>query len=198
MKTEAQLSAQYWDKRYRTDDFGWDIGVISTPLKQYFDQLSNKELFILIPGAGNAYEAEYLLRLGFKNVYVCDFALNPLENLKKRCPEFPEDHLLHSDFFLLQNCQFDIIVEQTFFCALDPTLRKKYFEKMHSLLKPSGKIVGLLFDDVLNNDKPPFGGNAKEYTTYFNDLFNIHIYEKAYNSIPPRDGRELFINLVRK
>ena len=198
MKPEPQLSAQYWDERYKTDDFGWDLGSISTPLKHYFDQLTNKEISILIPGAGNAYEAEYLIQSGFGNVHVCDFALSPLENLKKRCPEFPADQFLHSDFFLLQDSQFDIIIEQTFFCALDPTLRKKYFEKMHSLLKPSGKIVGLLFDDVLNADKPPFGGNAKEYSSYFIDLFKVHTYEKAYNSIPPREGRELFINLRRK
>lgn len=32
------------------------------PLKVYFDQLTNKDLKILIPGGGNSHEAEYLLK----------------------------------------------------------------------------------------------------------------------------------------
>lgn len=198
MKLQDDLNAKYWDQRYIKEDFGWDLGEISTPLKTYFDQLHDTSLSILIPGAGNAYEAEYLINKGFKNVYVCDFALIPLQNLKQRCPDFNQKHLLHSDFFELENLHFDLIIEQTFFCALNPELRKKYFEKVYALLKPHGKLVGLLFDDVLNTDEPPFGGNAPEYITYFKGLFETQVYEKCYNSIKPRAERELFINLMKK
>ena len=54
------LSSEYWNTRYVENDFGWDAGEITTPLKTYFDQLKDKSLKILIPGAGNSYEAEYL------------------------------------------------------------------------------------------------------------------------------------------
>ena len=91
---------------------------------------------------------------------------------------------------------FDLIVEQTFFCAIDPSLRKKYFEKMYSLLKPKGKIVGLLFDTEFEVS-PPFGGTKSEYENYFKNLFKINVFEKCYNSIKPREGKELFINLER-
>jgi hypothetical protein len=60
------LTKQYWNNRYVTDDFSWDIGDVSLPLKTYIEQLNNKELKILIPGAGNAYEAEFLFRSGKK------------------------------------------------------------------------------------------------------------------------------------
>jgi SAM-dependent methyltransferase len=198
MNQQHDLSAHYWDQRYVAQDFGWDLGEISTPLKTYFDQLQDISLSILIPGAGNAYEAEYLVKKGFRAVYVCDFALSPLQNLKKRCPDINEKHLLHFDFFELKNLQFDLIIEQTFFCALDPKLRKKYFQKMHELLKPNGRLAGLLFDDALNADQPPFGGNAAEYKTYFKDLFTIHHFEPCYNSIKPRAERELFIDLIKQ
>lgn len=188
------LSIEYWNQRYVNNDFGWDIGSISNPLKEYFNQLSNKEIFILIPGAGNAYEAEYLVNNDFTNVFVCDFANEPLKNLQQRCTKIKKENLLHTDFFQLQNLRFDLIVEQTFFCALHPSLRKKYFEKMHELLKPKGKLVGLLFNEPLNSDKPPFGGSKNEYEIYFKDHFKIHTYETCYNSIKPRAGRELFIN----
>lgn len=192
----SDLSIDYWNNRYLQNDFGWDIGSISTPLKEYIDQLVDKTISILIPGAGNAYEAEYLVEKGFTNVYVCDFANQPLINLRKRCPAIKEENLLCLDFFEIKGMKFDLIVEQTFFCALHPSLRQKYFLKMKELLKPGGKLVGLLFDDKLNNDKPPFGGSKEEYTRYFKGLFKIHVYGACYNSIKPREGRELFINLI--
>ncbi|WP_317897177.1 methyltransferase [Aurantibacillus circumpalustris] len=200
----SKLDEKYWSDRYRNNDFGWDTGAITNPLKKYFDQLSNKEISILIPGAGNAYEAEYLVNNGFTNVYVCDLSEEPLKNLKKRCPAFKNENLLLLDFFKLRQSPFeqsaltfDLIVEQTFFCALNPSLRKKYFEKMSTLLNPGGRLVGVLFDDVLNKDHPPFGGNKEEYLAYIDSSFKIKTFEKCYNSIKPRENRELFINLVR-
>ena len=70
----VQLNKDIWNERYHNKETGWDIGHISTPLKEYFDQLENKSLKILIPGCGNAYEAEYLIQLGFKKVFLIDWA----------------------------------------------------------------------------------------------------------------------------
>jgi methyl halide transferase len=198
MQANVSLDKNYWDQRYQNADFGWDLGEISPPLKAYFDGLQNKDIKILIPGAGNAYEAEYLFNKGFQNVFVCDFARSALDNLKKRCPDFPETHLLESDFFELNEKGFDLIIEQTFFCAINPSLRKKYFENMHKLLAVNGKLVGLLFDDTLNADAPPFGGSAKEYKPLFEPLFTAQRFEPCVNSIKPRAGRELFIELIKK
>jgi methyl halide transferase len=190
------LTGNYWNNRYLNNDFGWDVGEVSQPLKTYFDQLTNKELTILIPGAGNAWEAEYLANNGFSNVYVCDLAIEPLNNLQQRCKAINSKHLIQGNFFDLE-LSFDLVIEQTFFCAIDPSLRKKYFEKTHSILKQGGKLVGLLFNDALNTDKPPFGGNKDEYMDYFKDILTVKTYETCYNSIKPREGREIFINLVR-
>lgn len=192
-----KLSPEYWNERYLNNTSPWDTGSITAPLKTYFYQLKDKTISVLIPGAGNAYEAEYLVNNGFTNVFVCDIATEPLNNLKKRCPAFKSENLLLIDFFELKE-QFDLIVEQTFFCALDPKLRKNYFEKMEELLNPGGKLVGLLFDDLLNTDHPPYGGSKEEYLSYIGPGFKINTFEHCHNSIMPRAGRELFINLELK
>ena len=127
-----KLNKDYWENRYKTNDAVWDAGEITTPLKDYFDQLTNKSLKVLIPGAGNSYELEYLINNGFENVYVLDFAKIPLENIKKRMPTISDEKLIEADFFE-HTKHYDLIVEQTFFCALEPHLRKKYVEKMASL-----------------------------------------------------------------
>lgn len=191
------LSEKKWDKRYQNNDIGWDLGEISTPIKTYFDQLENKELKILIPGGGNSYEAEYLFKLGFKNVFVIDLSKTAIENIKKRVLNFPALQLIHGNFFELDN-KFDLIIEQTFFCAIDPKLREKYTLKMHQLLKPNGKVVGVLFNVPLNKDRPPFGGHKNEYINYFSPYFNIDFIDKCYNSFGNRKNRELFIKLRKK
>lgn len=188
------LDEAYWTERYVQQQTGWDIGYVATPLKSYFDQLTDIGLKILIPGAGNAYEAEYLWNMGFTNVFVIDLSKRPLEQLKKRVKNFPSSQLVHGDFFE-HSGKYDLIIEQTFFCALNPLLRKSYVLKMKELLKPGGKLVGVLFNIPLNKDRPPFGGNEKEYRGLFNGQFSIEIMCEAYNSIPPRQGSELFVKM---
>ena len=180
----------YWEERYQKGETGWDAGAITTPLKEYIDQIKNKDLKILIPGAGNGYEFDYLVNNGFKNVYVIDIAPSPLQNIANKNPEF-KSNLIHDDFFNLDE-KFDLVIEQTFFCALPPALRTQYAEKMHEILIPEGKIIGLLFDFPLTAEGPPFGGSKKEYLTLFSSKFKIQILERAYNSIKPRENKELF------
>ena len=191
------LDEGFWDSRYQSDNIGWDLGRISTPLKEYFDQLNNKDLKILIPGGGNSYEAEYLHIKGFKNVFVVDVSKTALENLQKRIPSFPEEHLIHSNFFELQET-FGLIIEQTFFCALNPELRPQYAIKMNELLQVKGKLVGLLFSVPLYDNRPPFGGNKEDYIPYFKPYFNLEIIETSYNSISERANQELFIKFIKK
>jgi len=191
------LNKNFWDLRYQNNEIGWDIGYISTPLKKYIDQLTDKNIKILIPGGGNSYEAEYLHNLDFKNVFVLDISPTALTNLKNRVPDFPKNHLINIDFFKLNN-SFDLILEQTFFCALTPKLRDNYVLKMNQLLRPNGKLVGLLFNIPLNKDRPPFGGTKKEYLSYFKNYFKIEIMELSYNSISERTNNELFIKLIKK
>ncbi|WP_460218646.1 methyltransferase domain-containing protein [Psychroserpens sp. MEBiC05023] len=191
------LNESFWDNRYKTNDTRWDLGEISPPIKTYVDQIVDKNIRILIPGGGNSYEAEYLHNKGFKNVYVVDVSKTALNNLQSRAPKFPKSQLVHANFFDLDMC-FDLILEQTFFCALDPKLRIKYVEHMYHLLSNSGALVGLLFNQPLHNDKPPFGGNKATYISLFENRFHIDIMEPCYNSISHRQGNELFFRLLKK
>lgn len=192
----VKFDKNFWNNRYLNNETGWDIGYVSTPLKTYIDQLQNKNIKILIPGGGNSYESEYLYNNGFKNVYVVDISEKALQNFKERVPDFPTTQLLHKDFFTIDTT-FDLIFEQTFFCALHPKLRKQYALKMYELLVENGKLVGVLFNFPLPKKEPPFGGDIDEYRTLFSSHFIIESLELCYNSIPKRSGREFFIKLVK-
>jgi methyl halide transferase len=188
------LNEQYWNERYATKSTGWDLGAVSPPLKAYIDQLTDKNLRILIPGCGNTYEAAYLLQQGFTNITVLDIAPLLVAELQQQFANEPHLKVVEGDFFTHQG-EYDLILEQTFFCAIDPGLRPAYAQQMHQLLAPGGKLVGVLFNREFEAAGPPFGGNAEEYKAYFTPYFETLVLEPCYNSIQPRAGNELFVVL---
>lgn len=187
--SQNKLDADYWSNRYQQQQTGWDIGYGSTPLVAFLQSVTDKTISILIPGCGNAYEADWLLQNGFTNVTVLDISPVLTAALKERLKDQPIN-IVTADFFEHQQ-QYDLILEQTFFCALDPSFRTKYVEHMHQLLKSGGRLVGVLFNRQFDGG-PPFGGTQEEYEPLFSKHLHIKKMELCNNSIPSRKGSELF------
>lgn len=192
-----ELDQSFWNDQYIANTTGWDLGQVSPPLKDYIDQLRDKDLKILIPGCGNSYEAEYLLRMGFTNINLIDIAPELVERLKSKFKSDLNIKIILGDFFTHEG-EYDLILEQTFFCALDPVLRKSYVEQMKKLLKNGGKLAGLLFVKEFEKAGPPFGGTKKEYELLFRNDFELKVFEPCINSFDKRAGTEMFVVLVKK
>ncbi len=191
------LDQDFWNSRWQTGQTGWDVGSASPPICEYFKKIENTEAGVLIPGCGNAYEAEYLSQQGFKNITILDIAPKAVEKLQEKFRSKADINIRHQDFFH-HNGSYDFIIEQTFFCALLPELRPAYVEKVAELSKPGGKLVGVMFNVDFQKAGPPFGGSISEYQDLFQDDFEISILEPCYNSISPRMGTEIFVELIRK
>ncbi|MCB9196656.1 MAG: SAM-dependent methyltransferase [Flavobacteriales bacterium] len=189
------LSSEYWNNRYIGNETGWDIGHASPAIIAFFQNI-DRSAKILIPGCGNAYEGEILHQMGFEKLHLMDFASETKKNFIERYLHFPKEQFIVGDFFELEG-KYDYIVEQTFFCALTPTLRTAYAKKMHSLLAENGTLVGLMFDAPLNDDRPPFGGCKEDYKKLFSQHFNHVELVPCENSIVPRAGRELWIEIKK-
>ncbi|MBL7701621.1 MAG: methyltransferase domain-containing protein [Ferruginibacter sp.] len=192
-----KLDAEYWSNRYDDGTASWDLGQVSPPVKNYIDQLTDKNIRILIPGCGNTYEADYLLKLGFTNVTVIDIAPALVAQLNEKYQGNQNIKIILGDFFE-HNGEYDLILEQTFFCALDPALRESYVAKMHELLAPGGKLAGVLFNRGFEEQGPPFGGDENQYRTLFGKYFTFKTFNPCYNSFPKRKDTELFIILVKQ
>jgi SAM-dependent methyltransferase len=191
-----KLDASFWDEQYRNNNAIWDLGIVSPPLKAYIDQLKIKDIAILIPGAGNAYELKYLIENGFQNITIIDISKEIIDQLKKQHFNLTQVRIIEGDFFKHKG-QYDLILEQTFFCALHPELRNNYMFKMNQLLKPKGKLVGLFFGVFFSFPGPPFGGEIEYYKEMFSAFFEIKVLSPCYNSIKPRMGTELFAILIK-
>jgi len=185
------LGSNYWNDRYLQGDTGWDMGIVSPPLQAYFDQLADKNISILIPGCGNSYEAEYLLKQDFTDITLLDISPVLIGRLRHKFGPPPALHLITANFFDHKG-QYDLIIEQTFFCSLDPEQRPAYAGQTERLLKPGGKLAGLLFDRDFPKG-PPFGGHKDDYKILLEKTLRIKTLEPCYNSIKPRAGTELFL-----
>jgi len=187
-----KLDDHFWSERYEHHQTGWDIGFASGPLVHYINQLTQKDVRILIPGCGNAYEADYLLQKGFTNITLLDISHTLVAHLKEHFKD-KQINILHADFFDHSGA-YDVILEQTFFCALDPALREAYAQQMKQLMAPCGTLAGVLFNKAFTGG-PPFGGNTAEYRELFQKYFKIKTLETCYNSIVPRKNSEVFFIL---
>lgn len=181
------MDKAFWKQRYKSEQTGWDLGEVSPPIQAYIDQLDNKNLSILIPGCGFGHEVSYLLNSGFTNVTALDIVEEPLNLLSQKHPKL---NVLCQDLFDVKTT-FDLILEQTIFCALLPEKRRDYIKHMGELLNPGGKFVGVLFNREFDGG-PPFGGSMQEYVEYFNEVFSEFQMELCFNSAKPRQGTELF------
>ena len=191
------INQGYWNELYLEGFIGWDLGQASPPLIDFFKTLDDTNIRILIPGCGNAYEAKVLYDRGFHNTTLLDWSAEALNAVKKRFGAIEDSNLVCEDFFEHRS-SYDLIIEQTFFCAIEPSLREHYAKQASNLLKPDGVVAGVLFRREFEQEGPPWGGTLEEYKTCFNPYFNIETLEPCYNSIAQRAGNELFIKLIKK
>ncbi|HRP88964.1 MAG TPA: methyltransferase domain-containing protein [Edaphocola sp.] len=196
-KNNDDYRLAFWNERWQQGQTGWDIGYPSPSICEYMQEKVSKDAAILIPGCGNAYEAEWLLQQGFKDITLVDIAPKAVEILKEKFRGSENINIICGNFFEMDG-SFDVMVEQTFFCAIDRNLRKAYVEKATSLLKQNGKIIGLLFGIEFEKEGPPHGGSKEEYHRLFQELFEIKNLDTCLNSIAPRAGNELFIEFEKR
>lgn len=193
----------FWQNRWLTAETGWDLRQASPPLTEYAAQIppERRNLSVLIPGCGSGHEADFLLENGFSSVTMLDIAPAAVEKMRERFhakleTQNPKLSIRCGDFFEHEG-QYDLILEQTFFCALPPALRPDYVKKMHTIIRPDGKLVGVLFDREFPGG-PPFGGSRAEYEALFEPYFDLKIMEACHNSVPPRAGTEVFFVAQRR
>ena len=187
----------YWERSYRSGEMGWDLGK-STPILNQWIETCKDPLTICVLGAGNGWDAVNFAKKGHL-ITAVDFAESAVKNMQAAARRSDlKMEILHMDIFelnLIYSNKFDVVIEYTCFCAIDPSRRREYLEMVRHILKPKGELVGLLFpiDKDPSDGGPPYAVELDPTIKLISEYLSPIIQEVPTMSIKPREGREIFV-----
>lgn len=161
---------QFWNERYKSGTTPWDFGGVPKQLKDYLAARPPAGR-ALIPGCGAGYEVTAFAKAGY-DVTGIDFSVHAVELARQNVGPELADRVLQGDFFTFDfsGAPFDLIYERTFFCAITPDLRELYVQRMKSLLKPGGSLIGFFYLGE-ERDGPPFQLHDRDHERLFRRNF---------------------------
>ena len=196
---EKDYKCEDWQRHYEENDLGWDLGQVAPPFVKLWQEEKLPLGKVLVPGCGRGHEVVFLAENGF-DVTAIDFssgAVTYLKNaLKKRNLE---GRILHQDFFSLDESHegvYDLVLEQTFFCAISPKQRRDYVLNVSRILKPGGILVGLFYHTD-EQGGPPYNTTREDIETHFSENFEIQELDKTSLSSEQRKGKE-WLGILKK
>ena len=197
---EKGYSRDDWQKHYDENDLGWDLGQVAPPFVKLLESNIILPGKTLVPGCGRGHEVVYLAENGF-NVTALDYSLGAVEYLRQAIQQRKLDcEILHVDFFDLNSSYdetYDLLIEQTFFCAISPNQRNLYVTTASRILRKGGVFAGLFYNTGQEGG-PPFDTTQKEIIRHFSELFEIRKLSKVKNSANQRKDKEILGIFVKK
>lgn len=186
--------AAFWEYLYRDEEAAWDLGRATPPLVSHFNKHSPNGLRALVVGCGRGHDARMLAELGAK-VTAIDLSTKGIAAARGLDVAGTVDFRV-ADLFKLSGETYDLVVEHTCFCAIDPGRRDEYVDRMADALVPGGALVGLFFAHGRPGG-PPFTTDAEELRRRFGRRFAIRSLAQAEDSVLMRAGQELLGWFVR-
>ena len=190
--TEKEYSREDWQGHYESDDLGWDLGQVAPPFVKLWKEEKLPVGKALVPGCGRGHEVIFLAENGFE-VTAIDFSEGAITYLERALEKRSlKGRVLHQNFFCLDKSHdgvYDLVLEQTFFCAIAPRQRQDYVRNVTRILKPGGMLVGLFY----NTDKeggPPYNTTREDIAVNFAKNFKILELDKTTLSAEQRKDKE--------
>jgi len=200
-------SSEYWQGRFLSSDTPWELGHPSVVVLEALQELARRGVElrgkrVLSPGCGTGSDALELVQRG-AHVVAVDWSPVAIEKIRSRfqrlCPVVGGLEVEAGDFFVIDPRPVDIVVEHTFFCAIDPSARGRYVERVSSWLMPGGYLVGNFF--ILSEEQvrllptlslapagegPPFATTVSELRQLMGSHFEEVLLRPAAMSEPDR------------
>ncbi len=175
----------FWKKIYAAGDAGWDLGG-PCPV---FEHLLRSDLApprgrVAFPGCGTGHDVRLFLAAGYDAVGF-DFAIEP--------KGIPFEHLDVFELGERHPAAFDVVVEYTCYCAIDPARRSEYAGALRAALKAGGRLIALLYPMEPRPDGPPFGIDEAEIDTVLGAGLELLHVETPASSVESRRGRERLV-----
>ncbi len=188
-----------WQNHYDSADLGWDLGEVAPPFIRLCQENILQPGKTIVPGCGQGHEVLYFAQQGWDMTGV-DYSPGAVDLLMKALKEKElEAQVLLQDFFTLDETHsgvYDTLLEQTFFCAIQPKDRRDYVETAHRILKPGGSIMGLFYETG-EPGGPPFNTTKQDIQEHFLEKFSLVRLERCDHSAEQRKDKELLAILQK-
>jgi SAM-dependent methyltransferase len=162
-----------WKERWLTGRTGWDQG---RPHEEMGRLLQHAALEGRLPngariysaGCGRAHNEAWLAGQGYQ-VDAVDAVAEAIEGARVLYGNVPHLRLEVADVFLAENkgadaslSLYDAVFDRAMLCALQPSHRATYVQKISGKLKPGGLFMSILFRRTRSPEGPPFAVNEVE------------------------------------
>ena len=189
----------FWSNIYRTEKPGWDMGGPSPVFVDMIPRIKLPKSRIAVLGSGPGHDAALFAQHGHV-VTAIDFSPDAITASQQRYANLKNITWMQADVFKLPrelDGQFDIVLEHTCFCAIDPWKRNNLVSTYHRLLHSQGQLLGVFFIMDKKNE-PPFGASEWELRSRLQGKFQPLFWGRSHVSHERRMGRELLIFAQRK
>lgn len=147
-----------WEQRFQENSTPWERPGLHPVIADW----AAKEIFqpgssVLIPGCGRSPELVHLASLRL-NVTGFDLSETAIRWQRERLEDrgLAAELIAGDAFTWTPSAPIDLIYEQTFLCAIPPSLRDTYEASAFRWLKPGGRILAL-FMQKTERGGPPYG-----------------------------------------
>ena len=189
----------HWETMYADHRDGWELGEPPPPLVRAAAWLP-PSVRALVIGCGRGHEVRLLANLGWDQIVGVDFAATAIADAERLTPPelAPRITWRRDDLFAIADHGiFDLVLEHTSFCAIDPGRRAEWFAVMHRVVRPGGALLGLFYPHARPGG-PPFGGTSEEIERLATEAgFALLRVEVPPDSIARRKGDELLVLATR-
>jgi SAM-dependent methyltransferase len=174
---EDSLDQAFWQGVYDAQDTKFDVGGPSAPLVDWLDRERPVAGRAIVPGCGRGHDVIELARRGWDALGV-DFAPSAVADstAAARRAGLSSARFLQADIFGLtaeHDGQYDLLYEQTCYCAIEPRRRDEYAQLATRLVKPGGLMVFLIYPLDARVGGPPFNVGLDEVPLRFAPGFEL-------------------------
>ena len=187
--------SQFWTDVYKTEgNPHWNLNEPAEAFKDMLHRIKLPKSRILVLGAGEGHDAALFAKAGHL-VTAVDFSKEAIERGKKKYADLDNLHFHELNIFHIPqewNHSFDVVVEHTCFCAIPPDQRNELVRLWRRMLHEEGQLLAIFFA-MEKRSGPPYGSTEWEIRKRLQNYFQFLFWGRWRQSLPRRQGRELFV-----